>query len=215
VLLLDEPLGALDLKLRKQLQLELKRVQTEVGITFVYVTHDQEEALTMSDRIAVMNHGRVEQLGTPEELYERPRTRFVADFIGTTNLLAGSVESAGGETALIRLGSGDQCVVAGGTLRVGDPVELSIRPESIELHPSAGTATSPGSIAATVDQVAYLGGNVQYIVRTTGGLSITAVASKTGERLTIGRAVDVTWSPSDALVLAARPAEPTHQEVPA
>ena len=109
MLLLDEPLGALDLKLRKQLQLELKRVQTEVGITFVYVTHDQEEALTMSDRIAVMNHGRVEQLGTPEELYERPRTRFVADFIGTTNLLAGSVElTAGSGTALIRLGSGDR-----------------------------------------------------------------------------------------------------------
>ena len=89
MLLLDEPLGALDLKLRRQLQVELKRIQSEVGITFVYVTHDQEEALTMSDRIAVMNAGRVEQLGTPEELYERPATRFVADFIGTTNLLRG------------------------------------------------------------------------------------------------------------------------------
>ena len=89
MLLLDEPLGALDLKLRKALQVELKRVQTEVGITFVYVTHDQEEALTMSDRIAVMRGGRVEQLGTPEELYERPRTPFVADFIGTSNLLPG------------------------------------------------------------------------------------------------------------------------------
>ena len=96
VLLLDEPLGALDLKLRRQLQIELKRIQAEVGITFVYVTHDQEEALTMSDRIAVMHHGRVEQLGTPEELYERPATRFVADFIGTTNLLTGSVESIDG-----------------------------------------------------------------------------------------------------------------------
>ena len=95
VLLLDEPLGALDLKLRRQLQLELKRIQTEVGITFVYVTHDQEEALTMSDRIAVMNAGKVEQLGTPEELYERPATRFVADFIGTTNLLRGTVEADG------------------------------------------------------------------------------------------------------------------------
>ena len=89
VLLLDEPLGALDLKLRRRLQIELKRIQVEVGITFVYVTHDQEEALTMSDRIAVMNAGKVEQLGTPEELYERPTTRFVADFIGTTNLLRG------------------------------------------------------------------------------------------------------------------------------
>ena len=96
VLLLDEPLGALDLKLRRQLQLELKRIQVEVGITFVYVTHDQEEALTMSDRIAVMQAGKVEQLGTPEELYERPATRFVADFIGTTNLLHGQVEADGG-----------------------------------------------------------------------------------------------------------------------
>ncbi len=95
MLLLDEPLGALDLKLRKRLQLELKRIQGEVGITFVYVTHDQEEALTMSDRIAVMHGGRVEQLGTPEDLYDRPTTRFVADFIGTTNLLTGAVESAG------------------------------------------------------------------------------------------------------------------------
>ena len=102
VLLLDEPLGALDLKLRRQLQVELKRIQSEVGITFVYVTHDQEEALTMSDRIAVMNAGKVEQLGTPEELYERPTTRFVADFIGTTNLLHGKVEDDG----TVRLSSG-------------------------------------------------------------------------------------------------------------
>ena len=103
VLLLDEPLGALDLKLRRQLQLELKRIQSEVGITFVYVTHDQEEALTMSDRIAVMHAGRVEQLGTPEELYERPATRFVADFIGTTNLFQGVVEADG----QVRLTSGE------------------------------------------------------------------------------------------------------------
>jgi spermidine/putrescine transport system ATP-binding protein len=213
VLLLDEPLGALDLKLRKQLQVELKRVQTEVGITFVYVTHDQEEALTMSDRIAVMNHGRVEQLGTPEELYERPRTRFVADFIGTTNLLSGSVVSTGAGTALVRLASGERCVVTGDALAVGDPVELSIRPESVALRPSNGMSESPSPIGATVEQVAYLGGNVQYIVRTTGGLSITALASKAGERLPIGGAVDVSWAPAEALVLAARPNEPTTEEV--
>src|SRR5215210_7609771 len=110
VLLLDEPLGALDLKLRKALQIELKRVQTEVGITFVYVTHDQEEALTMSDRIAVMRGGKVEQLGSPEELYERPRTRFVADFIGTSNLLSGIVESIDGSRAIVRLSSGETCL---------------------------------------------------------------------------------------------------------
>src|SRR6187397_2918904 len=128
VLLLDEPLGALDLKLRRQLQIELKRIQSEVGITFVYVTHDQEEALTMSDRIAVMHQGRVEQLGTPEELYERPQTRFVADFIGTTNLLAGAIESIDGEagTALVRLTGGDTCVVAGMDMAIGRTVELSV-----------------------------------------------------------------------------------------
>src|SRR5882672_5972732 len=103
VLLLDEPLGALDLKLRKQLQVELKRIQIEVGITFVYVTHDQEEALTMSDRIAVMNRGKVEQLGTPEQLYDEPATRFVADFIGTTNLLHGTVEALEPGAAVVRL----------------------------------------------------------------------------------------------------------------
>jgi spermidine/putrescine transport system ATP-binding protein len=214
VLLLDEPLGALDLKLRKQLQVELKRVQIEVGITFVYVTHDQEEALTMSDRIAVMNRGKVEQVGTPEELYERPRTRFVADFIGTTNLLSGSVESvAGSGPALVRLASGEPCRVADGSLRVGDPVELSVRPESIELRATHGGPARPVSIAATVEQVAYLGGNVQYIVRTGGGLSITALAPKTGERLPVGGAVDVSWPLTEALVLAARPADPVPEEV--
>ena len=114
VLLLDEPLGALDLKLRRALQIELKRIQIEVGITFVYVTHDQEEALTMSDRIAVMNHGKVEQVGMPEELYDRPASRFVADFMGTTNLLAGTVETVGDGLVAIRLAGGDACPVGSG-----------------------------------------------------------------------------------------------------
>ncbi|HSL33042.1 MAG TPA: ABC transporter ATP-binding protein, partial [Candidatus Limnocylindrales bacterium] len=206
VLLLDEPLGALDLKLRKRLQVELKRVQAEVGITFVYVTHDQEEALAMSDRIAVMNRGRVEQLGTPEELYERPTTRFVADFIGTTNLLSGAVESVDGAggSALVRLDSGDLCLVGARGLAVGATVELSIRPESVELHASNGTAHSPRPIEAEVEQVAYLGGNLQYIVRTKGGLAITANAPTTGRRFEVGGAVDVAWSPEEALVLAGR-----------
>jgi len=214
VLLLDEPLGALDLKLRKQLQVELKRVQVEVGITFVYVTHDQEEALTMSDRIAVMNRGKVEQLGTPEELYERPKTRFVADFIGTTNLLSGSVESAAGSgPAVVRLATGEPCAVADGSLRVGDPVELSVRPESVELRSTEEPGRGPTSITAIVEQVAYLGGNVQYIVRTGGGLSITALAPKTEERLTVGGSVDVSWLPTEALVLGSRPAEPVLEEI--
>jgi len=216
VLLLDEPLGALDLKLRKALQVELKRVQVEVGITFVYVTHDQEEALTMSDRIAVMRAGKVEQLGTPEELYERPRTRFVADFIGTSNLLTGAIESIANGCAVVRLSSGEACLTsAGADVVVGRPVELSVRPEAIVLHERNGNDPSreAGSIPAAVEQVAYLGGNVQYLVRSEGGLSITALAPKTGQRLPVGGVIDVTWSPGDALVLAEHPA--AQEETPA
>jgi spermidine/putrescine transport system ATP-binding protein len=171
------------------------------------VTHDQEEALTMSDRIAVMNRGKVEQLGSPEELYERPVTRFVADFIGTTNLLSGSVESADGPagTAFVRLEGGDACVVAGTGLEVGRTVELSVRPESVFIHAANGRSPDgPDPIRGTVEQVAYLGGNVQYQVRTNGGLSITALAPKTGQRLPVGSDVDVAWPPSEALVLAGR-----------
>jgi spermidine/putrescine transport system ATP-binding protein len=174
----------------------------------VYVTHDQEEALTMSDRIAVMRAGQVEQLGTPEELYERPRTRFVADFIGTSNLLTGSVDSIDGNVALVRLTSGETCLTTwSDRLHVGAGVELSVRPEAVVLHDRNGDAgsTQPGAIAARVEQVAYLGGNVQYIVRSNGGLSITVLAPKTAERLPVGGAVDVTWSPSDALILAEHP----------
>jgi spermidine/putrescine transport system ATP-binding protein len=206
VLLLDEPLGALDLKLRRQLQIELKRIQAEVGITFVYVTHDQEEALTMSDRIAVMHAGKVEQLGTPEELYERPATRFVADFIGTTNLLAGAVESIDEDGALVRLSGGDACRVVGRDLRAGQAVELSIRPESIALQASNGS--TPGGephMRARVEQVAYLGGTVQYQVRTNGGSSITVIAPKTGVRYPVGSDVDIVWPPAEALVLGQAP----------
>ncbi len=208
VLLLDEPLGALDLKLRRQLQIELKRIQAEVGITFVYVTHDQEEALTMSDRIAVMHAGRVEQLGTPEELYERPATRFVADFIGTTNLLSGSVESADTASALVRLAGGDACRVVGRDLRPGQAVELSIRPESIVLKTSNGSSP-PGveRLQARVEQVAYLGGTVQYQVRTHGGSLVTVLAPKTGERYPVGSDVDIAWPPAEALVLDSAPSE--------
>ena len=165
VLLLDEPLGALDLKLRRQLQIELKRIQVEVGITFVYVTHDQEEALTMSDRIAIMHAGRVEQLGTPEELYERPATRFVADFIGTTNLLRGTVEA----TDAVRLESGELAPVATDGRAVGTHLEISLRPESIALVPAETT----GAIAVVIDQAAYLGTNISYQVSSAGGLRLS------------------------------------------
>src|SRR4051794_29611312 len=133
-LLLDEPLGALDLKLRQAMQVELKRIQREVGITFVYVTHDQGEALTMSDRIAVMNDGLIEHLGTPREIYEHPATKFVAGFIGTSNLLDGVVTAVSGALAVVEIGPGERLVVpATHPLSPGDPVELTVRPEKIEL----------------------------------------------------------------------------------
>jgi spermidine/putrescine transport system ATP-binding protein len=199
VLLLDEPLGALDLKLRKGLQLELKRIQIEVGITFVYVTHDQEEALTMSDRIAVMNHGKVEQIGLPEELYDRPATRFVADFMGTTNLLKGSVESADGDVVAIRLEGGDVCRAVAAGLPPGRPIEISIRPETVTI---AGVGQGgPRAIEGRVEQSAYLGASVQYQVRSQGGLLLSVVAPKSGRRFVAGDDVEVGWSPEDALIV--------------
>jgi spermidine/putrescine transport system ATP-binding protein len=202
VLLLDEPLGALDLKLRKALQVELKRVQVEVGITFVYVTHDQEEALTMSDRIAVMSGGRVEQLGTPEELYERPRTRFVADFIGTTNLMRGTVEEQDAAGAIIRLDTGERCRVGAVKRRTGATIDVSLRPEAIRIEPRNGTVRDPLDwMTATVEQVAYLGSAVQYRVRTEGGQAIAVLAAKQDARFTRGDGVELAWSPMEALVL--------------
>jgi len=159
VLLLDEPLSALDQKLRTDMQLELKRLQRDVGITFIFVTHDQHEALTMSDRIAVMNRGSILQIGSPEEIYDRPVARFVADFIGDTNILEAVVVSPG----RYRLTSGEEIVAAeGGT--PGHAVVLVIRPERAGLEARGSSAT-----AGTVDQVVYEGGNTTYYVALEGG----------------------------------------------
>jgi spermidine/putrescine transport system ATP-binding protein len=205
VLLLDEPLGALDLKLRRQLQVELKRIQMDVGITFVYVTHDQEEALTMSDRIAVMHRGRIEQVGGPEDLYDRPATSFVADFIGTTNLLAGTVESLGPEVATVCLDSGDRCVIAPGGRTPGQAVQVSIRPEAIQIAPANGTESA--RLRAEIEQVAYLGAAVQYHIRTERGLALSVLAGRSSQRFESGDSVVLSWAPSDALVLGDRTAE--------
>ncbi len=216
VLLLDEPLGALDLKLRRQLQVELKRVQLEVGITFVYVTHDQEEALALSDRIAVMNRGRVEQLGAPEELYDRPATRFVADFIGTTNLVAGTVESRGFGAMVVRLPGGERCL-APDTRAVGSPVELAVRPEVITLAADDGAAdrvnstTAPG-LHGHVLQSAYLGTSVSHQVRTDGGLVLTAIVPRSAPRPLPGDRVAIHWNASDVLVLERAVESPSKQE---
>ncbi|HWC32994.1 MAG TPA: ABC transporter ATP-binding protein, partial [Actinomycetota bacterium] len=164
VLLLDEPLGALDMKLRKQMQLELKRIQHEVGITFVHVTHDQEEAMTMADRIAVMHDGRIEQLGTPHELYERPETAFVAGFLGVSNLLQGSAGSDG----VVRLDAGGDIVVRAGARdgRRGRGA-VGIRPEKVRLGPGEQNV-----LEGTIAERSYIGVSTQYIVETPAG-SIT------------------------------------------
>ncbi len=215
VLLLDEPLGALDLKLRRQLQVELKRVQLEIGITFIYVTHDQEEALALSDRIAVMNRGRPEQVGTPEELYDRPRTRFVAGFIGTTNLLTGTVESIADGQAVVRLSTGERCRLAGDGLMPGRTVDLSARPEAVDLR-SAATTDGIGveglSLRGRIVQSAYLGTSISYQVETDSGLVIAAVVPRAAGRMEAGSLVDATWQPAGVLVLAAAGSQPEKEE---
>lgn len=165
VLLLDEPLGALDLKLRKEMQLELKTLQREVGITFVFVTHDQEEALSMSDRIAVMSHGKVMQVGTPVEIYERPRNKFVADFIGETNLLDGTVRSVDGNslTVFVPALNAEVRALHQGAFRAGQEVSLSIRPEKIRLVEKPTECAN--CFPAQVKQVAYIGADTRVIAQ--------------------------------------------------
>jgi spermidine/putrescine ABC transporter ATP-binding subunit len=165
LLLMDEPLGALDRKLREQLQLEIKRVHRERQISVLYVTHDQEEALTMSDRIAVFNHGRIEQIGTPEELYETPATRFVAGFIGDTNFFQGRVLSLMDGVCEIDTPAGRVRATARPGVTVGAPATLAVRPERITMSPQAGEAGLRGHIS----DVIYLGNARKYVVRLSDG----------------------------------------------
>jgi len=200
-LLLDEPLGALDVKLRKQMQLELKRIQAELGTTFVYVTHDQDEALAMSDRIAVMNGGRVEQLGTPREIYERPRTPFVAEFIGSLNTLEVTIDDVVGGYCISRLGDGERVVgvaPAGGA--VGDTVRLAIRPEHVRLD---GAAAERGArLAGTVADVVFLGMYTQLHVETVAGRLVShRLADEPAAQAAPGARVAVAWEPEHARVV--------------
>ncbi|MEV0969572.1 ABC transporter ATP-binding protein [Microtetraspora glauca] len=192
-LLLDEPLGALDLKLRQHMQIELKRIQREVGITFVYVTHDQSEALTMSDRIAVMNDGLVEQLAGPREIYERPATKFVAGFIGTSNLLGGVVRAVNGASAVLALGPSDRVVVpVQGAVAEGDTVELTVRPEKITI-----STEQPGGdlsmVEGTVSEVVYLGTYNSYAVALAGGAEITVFQQNAHDSTTTAERGDTVW----------------------
>jgi spermidine/putrescine transport system ATP-binding protein len=206
-LLLDEPLGALDLKLRQAMQLELKRIQREVGITFVYVTHDQEEALTMSDRLVVMNAGRIEQLGSPCELYEHPVTRFVANFIGTSNVLTGRLERKGDGWALAGLGPDQRVLVAdAGEARDGQDVELAVRPEKIVLRTEQDPPPPDRSaLRVRVDEVVYLGTSTQYRTVTDGGDAVAVYrqnASATpGADVLAGQVGWLEWPPEHSYVL--------------
>jgi spermidine/putrescine transport system ATP-binding protein len=203
-LLLDEPLGALDVKLRKQMQLELKRIQSELGTTFVYVTHDQEEALAMSDRIAVMNLGRVEQIGSPREIYERPATAFVADFIGSLNAFELTVEELVGEYALMRLGEGEKLVVAAGAgLRPGEEVRVAVRPERVQVGPSGTPASDSGSrLEGKVAEIVYLGMYSQFHVETKAGRVVANRLADEGLSFEPGAAVAVSWDVDAAYLLA-------------
>jgi len=197
VLLLDEPLGALDAKLRKALQIELKALQEEIGITFIYVTHDQEEALTMSDRLAVMSNGRVEQIGTPSDVYEEPTTAYVADFLGVSNLMDANVTGGDAEGATVRLGEFDLVAAHGDTDTRGG-VKMVIRPERVHLEP-AGT-TGQNRVPGMVERVVYVGSIMQVIVHLAPGQTLQAWVQNQGEELPYaqGQAVAV-YLPPDAI----------------
>jgi spermidine/putrescine transport system ATP-binding protein len=208
-LLLDEPLGALDVKLRKQMQLELKRIQLELGTTFVYVTHDQEEALSMSDRIAVMNQGVVEQLGEPREVYDHPETAFVADFVGVLNAVEIRVDDVSDLVATMHVGDGERVVlhVPTGATK-GDSLTAAVRPERVRIHGSTDGAVAAGEsrVRGTVAFIVYLGTLTQFHVDTSLGARMVAHRLSDQETTAVreGDAVVLTWDGDDALVLSAR-----------
>jgi spermidine/putrescine transport system ATP-binding protein len=207
-LLLDEPLGALDVKLRKQLQLELKRIQVELGTTFVYVTHDQEEALGMSDRIAVMNGGHIEQIGGPKEVYELPQTAFVADFIGSLNAIDFRVDDLAGDLAVMQLGDGERlAVLASPQTARGASVKVAVRPERIRVAAAGDGAPVGGSrVSGTIAEIVFLGPMTQFHVDTAAGRIVSyRMDDDAAARLREGSVVVLTWGPEHASVLAGAP----------
>jgi len=203
-LLLDEPLGALDVKLRKQMQLELKRIQNDLGTTFVYVTHDQEEALAMSDRIAVMNGGHVEQIGTPREIYERPHTSFVADFIGSLNALDLRIDELVGVNAVMRLGEAERLVVpVGPGHRAGESVRVAVRPERVQIEPVGSPLLNGGSrLEGTIAEIVFLGMYTQFHVDTQAGRLVShRLADESLRGLEGGSRVALSWDVEQASLL--------------
>jgi spermidine/putrescine transport system ATP-binding protein len=209
VLLLDEPLGALDLKLRKQMQLFLKSLQHEIGTTFIYVTHDQEEAMTMSDRIAVMREGHVEQVGPPEEVYERPATEFVAGFLGASNLLEGDVGPIEGDRRTIELTSGEKIRVPAQTLDGSEGrIRLGVRPEKIRLFQQQEGTAGDNAVQATVKDATFVGVSNVYTVETRDGHTMTVYAQNlgtSGDRPPgAGDSVTLAWHPEHTFVVSAQ-----------
>jgi spermidine/putrescine transport system ATP-binding protein len=198
VLLLDEPLGALDLKLRKEMQLYLKNLQHEVGITFIYVTHDQEEALTMSDRIAVINEGKVQQVADPPTLYEHPRNRFVADFIGQTNVFSGTVESVNGGRVTLRTTSGERIEATSHEVEVGEEAYAAVRPEKIRFGSEGDNVST-----ARIRQIVYLGVSTQYMAELPDGQELVLYQQNFREEdhPEVGEEVPVAWDARNCLIL--------------
>jgi spermidine/putrescine transport system ATP-binding protein len=218
VLLLDEPLGALDLKLRKQMQLELKRIQKEVGITFVFVTHDQEEAMTISDRIAVMNNGKIEQLGRPEDVYERPTTVFVAEFLGASNLLDGTYRGTEGGWGQVDLANGVRIrIPVEQDRRAGESVRVGVRPEKIHVIPVGSEPSSTQNVVpATLRSAVFAGVSFQYFFQTSEGREMTAFDrnSTGGAVAKPGDAVRLAWAPQHTFVIPVEPSAASVQPIP-
>ncbi|MEU9335380.1 ABC transporter ATP-binding protein [Streptomyces sp. NPDC048290] len=211
VLLLDEPLGALDLKLRRQMQLELKRIQTEVGITFVHVTHDQEEAMTMADTVAVMNAGRVEQLGAPADLYENPRTTFVANFLGTSNLIEAEVDGRSGDDIVLKAGGGRLTLPGArnsAPATTGGTVLLGVRPEKISLAHAADADDIPAGrnrLTGTIADASFIGVSTQYVVDSPACPELAVYVQNVDRdpRLVPGAEVVLHWNPAHTFGLDA------------
>jgi spermidine/putrescine transport system ATP-binding protein len=203
VLLLDEPLGALDLKLRREMQLQLKDIQREVGITFVYVTHDQEEAFAMSNALAVMNGGQIDQIGRPEDVYRRPATEFVADFVGTANRFPGRVAdetSAGSYLVEVQGGGAITCSGVPSSMARGDPAVVVVRPEEIVVSPSAGASDA---LTGVVSDVSFMGAHRTLKVDVAGGRSVVAILSGGNDTVEPGDSVEMRWEPDAAWVIRA------------
>ena len=207
VLLLDEPLGALDLKLRKQMQLELKRIQQNVGIMFIYVTHDQEEAMTMSNRLAVMRHGKIDQLGAPEDVYEHPATEFVAGFLGASNLLDGTLGTTSGDVTTVHLETGGEVRVPAAAVpsNVDGSVRVGVRPEKITIEAANGQATTgTNEVTGLLRMSTYIGVSHQYKVEGPGGRVLTVYVQNLGEDPPPrpGDEVRLRWDPTNTFIVA-------------